>query len=287
MNTKVYLIFLLSLVCLLIRAEKINSLEWDTEYDIFKQLLQPYEESSFHGYACADFVLDGKGCKVVKPKDAAVGHPWIWRARFWGHEPQTDIALLERGFHLIYYDQAERMGSPECVAAWNKFYDILRKAGLGQKAVLEGMSRGAVYVFNWAAENPDKVAAVYVDNPLLDCKAMFIGPDGKEKPNNEVSIGIMEHYSVTREQMVNFKESPIDKVDRIVEGKYPILILCAELDEAAINSQNTYPFEEKIKASGGDITVIEKKGFKHHPHSFPDPAPIVDFILAAVEKTQE
>jgi alpha-L-fucosidase 2 len=259
--------------------------QFDTEYDLFKELGQPFTVSSFLGYACANFKLDGRECKIVKPKRTANNRPWIWRARFWGHEPQTDIALLERGFHLVYCDQAELMGNPQAVAAWDRFHSMLYSAGLNRKAVLEGMSRGGVYVFNWAAANPDKVAGVYVDNPLLDCRAMFVGPDGKAKPDNEVSIGIMKSYGVTREQMVNFKESPIDKVDRIVAGHYPILILCAELDQAAVNSQNAFPFEKKIKGLGGEITVIEKKGFGHHPHSFPNPARIVDFVLDAVAKT--
>jgi len=38
-------------------------------------------------------------------------------------------------------------------------------------------------------------------------------------------------------------------------------------------------FEQKIKELNGNITVMHKPGFKHHPHSFPNPAPIVDFIL--------
>ncbi len=259
--------------------------EFDTEYDIFKHLGQPFTVSPFMGYACADFKLDGRECKVVKPKRTANNRPWIWRARFWAHEAQTDIALLERGFHLVYCDQAELMGNPQAVAAWDKFHTILYNAGLNRKAILEGMSRGAVYVFNWAAANPNKVAGVYVDNPLLDCKAMFVGPDGKAKPDNEVSIGIMKSYGVTRQQMPNFKDSPIDKVDKIVAGHYPILILCAELDDAAVNSQNAFPFEKKVKELGGEITVIEKKGFKHHPHSFPNPTQIVDFVLAAAAKT--
>ncbi|GHU90654.1 hypothetical protein FACS1894155_09290 [Bacteroidia bacterium] len=254
---------------------------FDNQFDIFKNLKLQYTASNFKGYACADFTLDGRNCKVVKPKKAAPGHPWIWRARFWAHEPQTDIALLERGFHLVYCDQSELMGNKQAVASWNKFYNLLTKAGLGKKAVLEGMSRGAVYVFNWAAENPDKVAAVYVDNPLLDCKAMFTGPNGEVKPDNEVSVGIMKSYHVTRQQMAQFKESPIDKTDKIVKGNYPILILCAELDDAAVNSQNAFPFEKNIKEMGGDITVVVKKGFKHHPHSFPNPGYIVDFILKA------
>jgi pimeloyl-ACP methyl ester carboxylesterase len=53
-------------------------------------------------------------------------------------------------------------------ASSNDYYTLLHHPGLSKKAVLEGMSRGAVYVYNWAAANPKKVACVYVDNPLLN-----------------------------------------------------------------------------------------------------------------------
>ena len=44
------------------------------------------------------------------PKTAVEGRPWIWRARFFGHEPQADLALLEKGFHLTYCDVANLFG---------------------------------------------------------------------------------------------------------------------------------------------------------------------------------
>ena len=43
-------------------------------------------------------------------------------------------------------------------------------------------------------------------------------------------------------------------------------------------------FEKMIKERNGKITVIHKPGFKHHPHSLPDPTPIVDFILEAAHQ---
>ncbi|MDR3217387.1 MAG: glycoside hydrolase N-terminal domain-containing protein [Dysgonamonadaceae bacterium] len=262
----------------------------DETFDIFKVLDKKqidYKVGNFAGYESATFTLKSRECKVVKPKKTASNHPWIWRARFFAHEPQTDIALLERGYHLVYCDQAERMGNKQCVEEWDAFYKLLHDGGLNSKVALEGMSRGGVYVFNWAAANPDKVAAVYVDNPLLDIKAMYYGPNGEEKPENEISTGINKNYGITREQIKNFKDSPIDKIDAIVKGGYPMLILCAELDEAAVNSQNTFPFEKKIKENGGDITVILKKGFHHHPHSFPNPVTIVDFIENAYSKNTQ
>jgi hypothetical protein len=60
------------------------------------------DTTSFFGYRQTDFQMNGKDCKVVEPKFASVKQPWIWRARFWAHEPQTDIALLERGFAVVY-----------------------------------------------------------------------------------------------------------------------------------------------------------------------------------------
>ncbi len=263
------------------------TLDFDTSFNIFEVLNKKsisYTISNFAGYECAEFLQNGRDCKVVKPKFARKDHPWIWRARFWGHEAQADIALLERGYHLVYCDQAERMGNKQMIEEWNQFYNLLHDGGLNKKVALEGMSRGAVYVLNWAAENPDNVAAVYIDNPLLDIKAMYYDPQGKEKEENEITRGMTENYGIQREEIDSFKGSPIDKIDAIVKGEYPILILCAELDQAAINSQNTFPFEKKIREKGGDITVIVKKGFGHHPHSFPNPTYIVDFIEKATDK---
>jgi lysophospholipase L1-like esterase len=240
----------------------------DTTFDVFRSIKEPYKTESFYGYPCATFILNGRECKVVKPKWAAKGHPWIWRARFWGHEPQTDIALLERGFHVVYSDVAELLGNDEAIARWNNFYKILHDGGLGQKAVLEGMSRGGIYIYNWAAVNPTKVAAVYADNALLDLQ-YWSDSTLLKKDFNLAYVG----------QLGALKASPLDKVAQIVRGAYPMLHLSADEDEALDPSKNTLLFEQKVKALGGNITVIHKPGFKHHPHSLPNPAPIVDFIL--------
>ncbi|HEY8917230.1 MAG TPA: GDSL-type esterase/lipase family protein [Chitinophaga sp.] len=254
----------------------------DAGFDIFKKLTVPTTVSAFYGYACADFTLDNHACKVVKPKWAAKGHPWIWRARFWGHEPQTDIALLERGYHVVYCDVAELLGNRVAIQTWNHFYDLLQKAGLARKAAMEGMSRGGVYVFNWAAENPDKVACVYVDNPVLDLKS-WPGGLGQVKPDANVLPQLKADYGITTDaQLQQFKGSPVDKVKDIVKGKYPILILCADADEAVPPAENTLLFERKVKELHGNITVMHKPGFKHHPHSLPNPSPIVEFTLSAV-----
>jgi hypothetical protein len=242
----------------------------DTSFDIFSKIKQLYKTNSFYGYPCAEFTVDGKDCKVAKPKWPAVGHPWVWRARFWGHEPQTDIALLERGFHIVYCDVAELLGNDEAISRWNSFYKMLHDAGLSKKAVLEGMSRGGIYIYNWAAVNPNKVACVYADNALLDLRYW-----------TDTAILKQDYHLTYAGQIGALKASPIDKVSQIVKGGYPMLHLSADEDEALDPSKNTLLFEQKVKALNGSITVIHKPGFKHHPHSLPNPTPIVEFILYA------
>ncbi|MEJ0081877.1 MAG: hypothetical protein WDM78_13230 [Puia sp.] len=237
--------------------------------------------SSFYGYDCADFIFDSADCKIVKPKWTAIGKPWVWRARFWGHEPQTDIALLERGYHVVYCDVAELFGNEDAITRWNHFYSFLNEKGLAKKAIMEGMSRGAVYVFNWAAVNPDRVSAVYVDNPVLDLKSWPAGL-GKVPPSKtELEIFKKDYHLNDATDIRKFKGSPMDKAEQIANGKYPILILCADADEAVPPEENTILFGQKIKEKNGDIIVIHKPGFKHHPHSLPNPTPIVEFILKA------
>lgn len=250
----------------------INGLEFKTE------------RTSFYGYNCFQFNFKGRSAKIVVPKRQAIGKPWIWRARFWGHEPQTDIALLERGYHVVYCDVAELFGNAEAINIWDAFYARLQKMGFAKKAVLEGMSRGGVYAYNWAAVNPSKVACVYADNPVLDLKSW---PGGKGKgpgSKKEWATFLKDYGYETDEQAIDFAGSPMDKIKEIVKGKYPMLHVCGDMDELVPIAENTLPFAEKIKQAGGDIRIIHKPEGKHHPHSLSNPQAIVDFILKAGKK---
>ncbi len=256
------------------------TLKTEKSFDVLAKLKTAHTINNFKGYVSIDFKLRGRDCKVVKPKTTAQGKPWIWRARFWAHEPQTDIALLERGYHLVYCDVAELMGNKEALSIWGEFYNLLTNADLSKKSTMEGMSRGAMYSFCWAAANPDKVSCIYVDNPLLDCRYLA----DRNGDLDEMTENFIQAYNLkTKADIRTFKGSPTDKIKEIVKGKYPILILCADQDEAVPPSQ-TIEFERKIKQAGGGITVMMKHGFKHHPHSLSNPAPIVDFILKANRK---
>lgn len=256
----------------------------DKSFDIFKKIKEPITVSSYYGYECADFTFNGHKAKIVKPRRVAEGKPWIWNARFWNVEPQTEIALLDRGFHVVYCDVAELFGNDEALNTWNKFYGLLQKAGLSKTACLEGFSRGGVYAYNWAAQNPGKVACVYVDAPVLDVKS-WPGGKGSAKGSASDWEAFKKDYGYTSdEQALTFKGNPIDKIPQIVHGGYPMLHVVGDADSLVPVSENTAIFEKQVLARNGNITVIHKPGVGHHPHSLPNPTPIVDFILKATHK---
>ena len=99
---------------------------------------------------------------------------------------------------------------------------------------MEGMSRGAMYSFCWAAANPDKVSCIYVDNPLLDCRYLA----DRNGDLDEMTENFIQAYNMkTKADIRTFKGSPTDKIKEIVNGRYPILILCANQEEAVPPSQ--------------------------------------------------
>ena len=118
----------------------------------------------------ADFSIDvslknGKRrCVVVVPKTAAPGNPWSWQACYWNHQPQTEVELLRRGFHIAFVAPDPRnQGKP-----WDLWYKFMTEThGLAKKAAFIGMSKGGVNEFDWGVVNADKVACIYADNPAL------------------------------------------------------------------------------------------------------------------------
>lgn len=237
------------------------------------------QESIFTGYETREFVFRGHQAKIVFPKESNDQKFWIWRARFWGHEPQTDKALLEKGFHVVYVDVAGLYGNNEAVRLWNQFYKYLRrKYKLNRKAVLEGMSRGGLIVYNWASQNTDKVACIYADAPVCDIKSWPGGLYyGKGSPSDWKAC--LKVYHLDSQSVLTFNKIPVDNAVKVAKANIPVIHVCGLADEVVPYAENTEKLVENFKEAGGKIELILKEGVGHHPHSLKDPQPIIDFIL--------
>jgi pimeloyl-ACP methyl ester carboxylesterase len=233
------------------------------------------KRSDWHGYPRFDFVVAERACLVVAPKTPAPGHPWIWRTEFFGHEPQVDLALLERGWHVAYMDAKDMYGGSKAMALFGQFYARLVGAyDLSPRVVLEGFSRGALYAFNFAAIHPNRVAALYLDAPVLDLRSW----PGRNRQSKEWPEALAA-YGVTEATLASLKGNPIDRIPLVAGGRIPIVVVVGEADTVVPVAENTAILEKRYRELGGTISVIRKPGVDHHPHSLTDPAPIVNFLL--------
>ena len=253
------------------------------DVDIIKNFpLKPVKEFNFHGYKGYEYDNNGVKYYIVKPHHTAKGNPWIWRARFWGHEPQVDIDLLEQGFHLTYCDVAELFGSPKAVERWNEFYALAVKAGLNQKAVLEGMSRGGLIIYNWAAKNPKKVACIYGDAPVMDIKSWPLNwGDCLDENKRSMSLLLEAYGFANAEEAMAWNKNPLNHARKLAKAKIPMIHVVGDIDEGVPVAENTAIFEREVAKYGHSVHVIHKPNVGHHPHSLNNPEKIVSFILKA------
>ncbi|NBU36377.1 MAG: SGNH/GDSL hydrolase family protein, partial [Bacteroidetes bacterium] len=131
------------------------------------------------GFEREHFVFQGRKAWLIKPEKELEGKPWIWRAHFPEWHTEVDSILLSKGFHIVYLNTNDMFGSNAAMQIWDAFYAFLvQKKGFSPFVALEGVSRGGLYVYQWAKRNPLKVSCIYAEAPVCDIKSW---PGGKGK----------------------------------------------------------------------------------------------------------
>ncbi len=142
--------------------------QWHEGFDRYDFLMDesnfaiaPFKRPESDKFAVGNPPQGQRRCIVVVPKHAAPGHPWSWQACYWDHEPQTEVELLRRGFHIAFI-------TPDPGKQWDAWYAWLtERHGLSKKPAFVGMSKGGVNEYDWATANADKVSCIYADNPAI------------------------------------------------------------------------------------------------------------------------
>lgn len=238
------------------------------------------EKDLWNGFDRYTFEVEGRTCYVAAPKKSAEGRPWVWRARFWGHRPEVDCALLEKGFHVAHIDVAGLYGSPAAVELWDLFYwHMTKEHGLARKLVLEGMSHGGLIVYNWAVENPRKVACIYADAPVLDFKSWPGGKGaGTGSPKDwEMLLKVYEFEDEAA--AIAYEKNPVDRTETLSIMNIPMLHVCGADDEVVPYAENAGLFKKHYEEHKGTLLEEIIKPGVGHEHGLDDPAPIIGFIL--------
>jgi pimeloyl-ACP methyl ester carboxylesterase len=204
----------------------------------------------------------------------------VWHGEFFGHKPAPDIALLEHGFHLVYLRVPDLLGGPPAVAAWNTCYrELTQKYGLSPKPALVGLSRGGLYCYNWAIENPQAVACIYGDAPVCDFKSWPGGRGAGQGSPRDWELVLQVYGFASEADALAYPGNPVDRLEPLALAKVPLLHVFGDADDVVPWEENTGLLAERYRALGGEIELIRKPGVGHHPHGLEDSQPIVDFIL--------
>ena len=245
------------------------------------------EVVEWYGYRRHNFELEGCKGFIVEPPHPAPGLPWSWCLQ-WAEAfvPRTPaLQLLERGFHHVHMDVFSTYMNDEGVKKLEKFYDLLQSMHFDKKAALIGMSYGGLFSLRWAAEHPETVGAIYLDAPV--CSLSFTAervvdaslPSLKTFLEGETAKHYKAYNVNTPEELRNHPKSPLNNYQPIAEAQIPILAIRSGQDQSVIPETNIDIFTERLKQAGGNIQVIRRDLYGHHPHGLDDPTPLTGFIL--------
>lgn len=232
----------------------------------------------WEGFEGWSLVVARHPARFIFPAAPAAGLPWIWKPEFFGIFPEVEIALLQRGWGLAFLDLPDQYGSPAAIAAFAALHDFaVEKPGWAPRAAIVALSRAGLSAYHFAAAHPEKVLAIYADNPVCDFRSWPGGfgagpgsPDDWEK--------LQDAYHLHPEEARAYKHQPLTVLEPLVEVGIPVLHVCGDRDTVVPMVENSALMKKRFRELGGDYREIIRENCGHHPHGLSDPAAIVAFL---------
>ncbi len=205
---------------------------------------------------------------------------WTLKTEYRDAFPETELALLDKGFHAAHLENQSRFATKEDCDAKARFVKFLHETlGLRDKCVPVGMSCGGAHAMNFAGYHPECVICMFIDAPVLNfCDYPGRLGDSFEKVwENEF---IKAYPGITRAKLLDFEYHPINRIQTLKEHRIPILMLYGSEDITVRYAVNGKLMELEYEDSPELLTVMCRSLQGHHPHGFPqNPEKITDFIL--------
>lgn len=239
--------------------------------------LVPQEEEKFGAKRTAVHIgsHDGFVLQPVKPP-AEGGRPWVWYAPTLGTHPNQSNEwalrqLLDRGFHVCGVDVGESYGSPLGRKVYSEFHrHVVERFKLDAKARLLAQSRGGLMLYNWAADNPEKVQCIVGIYPVCDLRS-YPGLRRAAQP-----------YRLTPDELQAqlTQHNPIDRLAPLAKAGVPILHLHGDADQVVPLEKNSQIIADRYRSLGGQmmLIIVPGKGHAEIPEYFQDPR-LVQFLL--------
>ena len=178
---------------------------------------------------------------------------------------------------MIHIHVLGMCGNPEAVEIMKKMYDFIRTLGFARKGALIGMSLGGLYSFRYAATYPETVACIYADATVCDLAY-------REFTKRADAEAICKAYETDPEGLVEHPLSPVNNFRAIIDSEIPLLLIMGLADTVLPPEKNGLLLAERWKKSGGDIELITRPSWGHHPHGLDDTEVLLEFHCKAREE---
>ncbi|MBR5542666.1 MAG: prolyl oligopeptidase family serine peptidase, partial [Oscillospiraceae bacterium] len=183
------------------------------------------------------------------------------------------------GYYLIFISHESRWAPDVETHIMADFVrHCARELSADPRVIIEGMSCGGLQGARFAQEYPELTAVLYLDNPVLNILSMYgLGAcetDALAAYRTEIS----NTFNLDNSTILNFRNSPIDKMEKLIKNDIPVLLIYGNADPVVIYRENGRVLEDYYKANNGNLKVICRSMCKHHPHGLDDPTPIIEFV---------
>lgn len=222
------------------------------------------KEDTFYGFNRTVFMF--KDCKawIVEPSVPALeSKPWTWTMQ-WADAfvPRTPaLHLLRQGWYHVTIDTFKYRMNEEGLAISKAYRDFLvHVLGFRPTACLIGMSWGGFFSTRFAARYPNDVAAIYYDCPLMTFDKFM------DKPAEEVRKAIAGWTENMPAKWSDDPRMPVNMAKAVARAGIPVYLLYGGCDRVVPPEMNCEVFVPRFKAAGGEITVMRRDLYGHHPH---------------------
>jgi len=230
----------------------------------------------WNGFEERNFIFQEREAKIIIPNCTPNGR-LILKTEYWDAFPNFEIEMVKRGYYLCFISHQTRWAPDHETKIMAEFVEyVAQQLNIPAKCAAVGMSCGGLQALRLAQLYPHLIAALYLDAPV--CNILSMAGLGDKTLNEETWRELINTYGFSRASVVNFRRSPIDFMDILIEHDIPIIMLYGNKDTAVFYEENGKVLEDFYRENGGRMKVICRSMKGHHPHSLDDPTPIITFV---------
>ena len=232
----------------------------------------------WNGFEEKVFLYEERNAKIIYPSCESNGK-LILKTEYLDAFPGFEIAMLNRGYTLCFVSHPTRWApdsETHIMANFVKY--VAAELGILAKCIVVGLSCGGLQGARLAQLYPELVSVLYLDAPVLNILSMAGLGECRKESVPQFWRELVSTYGFSRSTVVNFRKSPIDNMQPLIDHKIPVIMLYGNADDTVVYEENGKVLEDFYRENGGDMKVICRSMAGHHPHGLTDPTPIIDFV---------